>query len=51
MNQPSDTQDHASEDEGTGLPLVRTWRGVYLLVLAIFVVWVLLLTALSRAFT
>ncbi len=33
-----------SEDEATGLPGVRTWRGVYWLVVAVFALWVGLLT-------
>ena len=38
-------------DEQTGFPGVRTWRGVYGLVLAVFVIWVLLLVWLTRAFS
>jgi hypothetical protein len=50
MNEPTDTANLDNE-QITGLPLIRTWRGVYIAVLAIFITWVLLLTALSRAFT
>jgi len=39
------------EDEATGLPWPRTWRGVYLLVLGSFVVWVGLLVALTVLFS
>jgi hypothetical protein len=39
-----------ADDEGTGLPGFRTWRGVYLLVLVVFLAWVGLLTALTWAF-
>ncbi len=39
-----------AEAEGTGLPWPRTWRGVYLAVLGSFVLWVALLTALTRGF-
>jgi hypothetical protein len=39
-----------SGDCQTGLPLLRTWRGVYLFVLGSFVVWVLLLAALTLTF-
>jgi hypothetical protein len=39
-----------AEANGTGLPWPRTWRGVYLAVLASFVLWVGLLTALTRLF-
>ena len=37
-------------DEETGLPLLRTWPGVYAFVLVAFVVMVGLLYWLSRAF-
>lgn len=37
----------ANDDEKTGLPLLRSWRAVYGVVLAVFVGWVVLLTALS----
>jgi hypothetical protein len=39
------------EDEGPGLPGLRTWRRVYLVVAAIFIVWVGLLIALTRMFS
>ena len=41
----------AAEGESTGLPGLRTWPRVYALVLVSFVVWVALLTLLSRAFS
>jgi hypothetical protein len=31
----------------TGLPLLRTWRGVYLFVFGCFVLWVVLLVTLT----
>jgi len=34
-------------DEDTGLPYLRSWRAVYLMVLATFVLWDVLLSALS----
>ena len=37
--------------ETTGLSLLPTWRAVYGLVLAVFVLWLALLIALSRAFS
>ena len=49
MNDSADTTS-AADDQGTGFPALRTWRGVYLAVVAIFVMWVVLLAALSRAF-
>lgn len=39
------------DDDETGLAILRTWRGIYLLVLAVSLLWVGLLTALSRAFS
>ncbi len=40
-----------ADDEITGLPGLRTWRRVYLFVIVVFVVWVGLLTALTRMFS
>ena len=37
-------------DETTGLPGLRTWPAVYVAVIAVFVVWVALLSWLSIAF-
>ena len=39
------------QDEATGLAWVRTWRGVYLVVLGSFVLWVSLLALLTRMFS
>ena len=48
---PSDaTEPSARESETTGLPWPRTWPGVYLLVLASFILWVALLVALTDCF-
>ena len=41
----------SSEDEKTGLPWPRTWPGVYLFVVGVFIVWVVLLTALTMMFS
>lgn len=41
----------AGKPETTGLPWFRTWNRVYLFVLGCFVLYVLLLTALSMAFS
>ena len=38
-------------DELTGLPGLRTWRGVYLFVFGCFILWVLLLLALTMSFS
>jgi hypothetical protein len=37
-------------DADTGLPLLRRWHSVYFAVLGIFVLWVVLLTWLTRHF-
>jgi hypothetical protein len=39
------------DDEATGLPWPRAWRGVYVFVAAIFVLWVALLTVLTKSFS
>ena len=39
-----------NESESTGLPLLHSWRAVYIFVLATFVLWVLLLFWLSSRF-
>jgi hypothetical protein len=38
-------------DERTGLPGLRSWRAVYAFVLATLLLWVGLLTLLSRLFS
>jgi hypothetical protein len=38
-------------EEATELPLLHTWAAVYAFVLGAFIVWIVLLTALSRAFS
>ncbi len=43
-------RENASQDEATGLPLLRTWTGVYLFVLGCFLVWVVALFALTLTF-
>lgn len=45
------TPESEPNDEETGLPLLRTWRRVYTLVLITFAVWIALLLALTRAFS
>lgn len=37
-------------DDATGLPGLRTWRSVYLLVLVVFIAYVVLMVALSQVF-
>ena len=41
----------ATEGSETGLPGFRTWRGVYLLVLGVLVIWIGLLAALTRMYS
>jgi hypothetical protein len=41
----------ASGDQSTGLPWPATWRGVYVLVIASFVIWIGLLVALTVIFS
>jgi hypothetical protein len=45
------TPEPTPNDETTGFPGLRTWRGVYLLALAVFAFWVVLLIALTRAYS
>lgn len=44
---PTDPSPTPPADVDTGLPGLRTWRGVYLVVCGIFVLWLVLLTALT----
>jgi hypothetical protein len=38
-------------DELTGLPWLRTWRGVYLFVFGCFILWVVLMLALTMSYS
>jgi hypothetical protein len=38
-------------DDETGLPWVRSWNGVYLIVIISFILWVTLLVALTDFFS
>ena len=40
-----------ARDGTTGLPWLRTWRGVYLFVFGCFIVYVVFLTVLTHAFS
>ena len=40
-----------STDDSTGLPVVRTWRGVYLVVVLVFVVLVVAMVILERMYS
>jgi hypothetical protein len=44
-------QSPEPNDETTGLPGLRTWRAVYLVVLGVFVLWVGLLTVLTEMYS
>ena len=50
MNKTNATEPSARETEKTGLPIFHSWRGVYILVFAVFVLVVALLTIFSRYF-
>lgn len=40
----------ATDESSTGLPFLRSWRAVYLFVVACFVCWVVILAILPRVF-
>lgn len=50
MNPARAPEPRPVENEDTGLPWPRTWRGLYLLVVSSFALWVALLITLTRAF-
>jgi len=50
-NNSSNLQSSSDGSEPPSLPWFRTWRGVYVFVGACFVLYVVLLTVLSRAFS
>ena len=41
------SNENSTTDESTGLPRIRRWNTVYLIVFAVFVLWVGLLTWLT----
>jgi len=45
------TPDPTLNDDTTGFPGLRTWRGVYAFVLVVFALWIVLLIALTRAYS
>ena len=51
MNPPSNPPPPSPSDDAPGGPGFRTWRGVYLFVLAAFIVVVIALTLFTRAYT
>ncbi len=51
MKPPSVAEPPVAEAEPTGLPWFRTWRGVYIFVFGSFLLWVVLLFALTVIFS
>jgi len=51
MKRLSALKSVAPEAGDTGLPWLRTWKGVYLVVILHFVLWVTLLVALTDFFS
>jgi hypothetical protein len=51
MKRPRAVKSIAPEADDTGLPWLRTWKGVYLVVILHFVLWVTLLVALTDFFS
>ena len=51
MKRSTAVKSVAPEDDDTGLPWLRTWKGVYLVVIINFVLWVALLVALTDFFS
>jgi hypothetical protein len=51
MGDPKSRDLPTSNDDQTDLPVFKTWASVYTLVISAFVLWVVLLTFLSRAFS
>jgi len=50
MNHSASTETPSSETRETGLPWPETWKGVYLFVLGSFLLWIVLLVALTEFF-
>jgi hypothetical protein len=47
-NENAEQQSVSEFEESTGLPWPKTWKGVYLFVVGSFVLWLLLLYALTE---
>jgi hypothetical protein len=45
------TPDPTPNDDTTGFPGLHTWRGVYTFVLVVFAIFIVLLIALTRAYS
>lgn len=49
---PSEPRDATRlPDEATGVPYLRSWRGIYFVVFGSFLLWVGLLALLTRMFS
>ena len=46
-----DEKQNTLSEETTGLPGLRSWRAVHLVVFGTFLLWIVLLTALTRCFS
>jgi len=51
MKSDERAHDSVPTDDATGLPGLRSWGAVYLAVLIVLVVWIGLLTALTRLYS
>jgi hypothetical protein len=51
MKRPAAVKSVSPEDDDTGLPWLPTWKGVYLVVIISFVLWIALLIALMDFFS
>ena len=51
MKLPTVAEPPVSEAESTGLPWFHSWRGVYVFVFGSFILWVVLLFALTLSFS
>jgi hypothetical protein len=51
MNPPPAVETPVPESEDTGIPGIRTWRGLYVFVFGSFVLWVVMLFALTMIFS
>jgi hypothetical protein len=51
MKRPMTVKSVAPEADDTGLPWLRSWKHVYLVVIINFVLWVTLLVALTDFFS
>jgi hypothetical protein len=48
MKDVTDANLFVSESEMTGLPWPKTWKGTYLFVIGSFILWLILLIALTE---